>query len=125
MGRVKHTFQLVMASLLGIGLSLASVIEWSNDFVDLGPAASGRRGVFRMGNPNITLIIVTREAADNKPVVAVVHANIRVKAAQWQWSLNIGWQIDDFQFQNWADSPVGGQAHVTTSPTNSSSSEAP
>lgn len=80
MGRVKYTFQSVMASFLGIGLSLASVIEWSNDFIDLGPVASGRRGDFRMGNPNITLIIVTREATDDKPVVALVHANIRVKA---------------------------------------------
>jgi len=46
-GRVKHTFQLVMASSSGIGLSLACVIEIierSNEFVDLGPAASGWRG---------------------------------------------------------------------------------
>jgi len=61
-GRVKHTFQLAMASSLGIGRSLAlnGIRFWAQ-----GPVVGEGGSVTVRGTPNIPLIIVTREAADD------------------------------------------------------------
>ena len=60
---LSNTFQLTMASSLGIGRSVACVLEWSNN---LGLRASGwREGVPYGELPKNTLITATREAADD------------------------------------------------------------